>query len=74
MFKIMNSTSSAPSQPDAIQSDPDIIPNHPLAAIAGKFEGELWNATLAEIQRLRRLDRQNSQSLIEDWTIDAGMN
>jgi hypothetical protein len=58
MFKIMNPTSSAPSQPDAIQSDPEIIPNHPLAGIAGKFEGELWNATLAEIQRLRRLDRQ----------------
>jgi hypothetical protein len=61
MSKIMNPTSAAESQPDAIQSDPDIIPNHPLAAIAGKFEGELWDATLAEIQRLRRLDRQNRQ-------------
>jgi hypothetical protein len=52
----MNQTSPTTSQPDAIQSDPDVMPNHPLAAIAGKFEGELWDATLAEIQRLRRLD------------------
>jgi hypothetical protein len=65
MFKIMNPTSSAPSQPDAIQSDPGIIPNHPLAAIAGKFEGELWDATLAEIQRLRRVDRQKWHKAIE---------
>jgi hypothetical protein len=61
MCKVMNPTSAAESQPDTIQSDPDIIPNHPLATIAGKFEGELWDATLAEIQRLRRLDRQNRQ-------------
>jgi hypothetical protein len=70
----MNPTSPTTSQPDAIQADPDIMPKHPLAAIAGKFEGELWDATLVEIQPLRRLDRQNSQSLIEDWKIDSGMN
>jgi hypothetical protein len=70
----MNSTSLAESQPDVIQSAPNITPNHYLAAIAGKFECELWDPTLEEIQRLRRLDRQNSGSVIEDWTINVRIN
>ncbi len=92
----MNTSSSANSS-DANQSDPDIIPNHPLApipnhplapipnhplapnlnhplapipdhplaAIAGKFEGEIWEATLEEIQRLRRLDRKRWEKAVE---------
>jgi hypothetical protein len=54
----VRTTSTTAKQPDGIQSDPEIIPNHPLAAIADKLEGELWDATLTEIQRLRRLDQQ----------------
>jgi hypothetical protein len=38
---------------------------HPLAAIAGKFEGELWEETLAEIQRARKADRQYWQQVVE---------
>jgi hypothetical protein len=41
------------------------IPNHPLAEIAGKFEGELWEATLEEIQRFRKLDRKRWQRISE---------
>lgn len=41
------------------------IPDHPLAAIAGKFEGEIWEATLEEIQRLRRLDRKRWEKAVE---------
>jgi hypothetical protein len=55
--QIMNTPSPANSS-DANQSEPNIIPNHPLAEIIGKFEGEIWEATLQEIQRLRRLDRK----------------
>jgi hypothetical protein len=55
--QIMN-TPSPTGHSDANQSEPTIIPNHPLAAVIGKFEGEIWEATLEEIQRLRLLDRQ----------------
>jgi hypothetical protein len=68
----MNTSSSANSS-DANQSEPDIIPNHPvapipnhpLADIIGKFEGEIWEATLEEIQRLRRLDRKRWEKAVE---------
>ncbi len=55
------------NNPDANRSESDTIPNHPLADIIGKFEGEIWEATLEEIQRLRRLDLQycQSRSLLE---------
>jgi hypothetical protein len=39
----------------------EVIPDHPLAAIAGQFEGEVWESTLEEIQRRRRLDRKQWQ-------------
>jgi hypothetical protein len=61
----VNPISAAGHQPEVIQSDPEIIPGHPLAAIAAKFEGEIWDATLTEIQRLRRLDRQKWHEAIE---------
>jgi hypothetical protein len=50
---------------------PEMIPDHPLAAIAGSFEGELWEATLEEIQRLRRLDKKRWQKAVE-MDRDAG--
>jgi hypothetical protein len=63
-------TSSSTNSSDDNQSELDIIPNHPLAPIPnhpladimGKFEGEFWEETLAEIQRARQADRQYCQS------------
>jgi hypothetical protein len=52
------STPPPANSPDSHQSESSIIPNHPLADVIGKFEGEIWEATLDEIQRLRRLDRK----------------
>jgi hypothetical protein len=60
----MNTPSPANSS-DANQSEPNIIPNHLLAEIIGKFEGEIWEATLEEIQRLRRLDRKRWEKAVE---------
>ena len=34
------------------------ISKHPLAKLAGKFEGELWKNTLDEIQRFREIDKE----------------
>jgi hypothetical protein len=62
--QIMN-TPSPTSHSDANQSEPNIIPNHPLAAVIGKFEGEIWEATLEEIQRLRRLDRKKWEKAVK---------
>jgi hypothetical protein len=50
----MNPTSPETNHPTPLASE--VIPDHPLAAIAGQFEGEVWEATLEEIQRRRRLD------------------
>lgn len=61
----MDITPSTDKQPDAVPSGYEIIPEHPLAAIAGKFDGEVWEATLEEIQRLRRMDRQQWQHEVE---------
>jgi hypothetical protein len=55
----MNPTSPETNHPTPLASE--VIPDHPLAAIAGQFEGEVWEATLEEIQRRRRLDRKQWQ-------------
>lgn len=34
------------------------ILKHPLTKLAGKFEGELWENTLDEIQRFREIDKE----------------
>ncbi len=47
-----------PNSPETNHPTSEPIPEHPLAAIAGQFEGEFWEATLEEIQRRRRLDRK----------------
>jgi hypothetical protein len=59
--------SQPPPKTNKPQPQPPLepIPNHPLAAIAGKFEGEFWEETLAEIQRARKADRQYWQEIIE---------
>jgi hypothetical protein len=61
----MNTPSPSNNSDAPNQSEPNIIPNHPLAAIIGKFEGEFWEETLAEIQRARQADRQKWQQMIE---------
>jgi hypothetical protein len=40
--------------------------DHPLAASLGQFEGEFWEATLAEIRRQRQLDRRELESNLSD--------
>ncbi|BAY97538.1 hypothetical protein NIES37_14800 [Tolypothrix tenuis PCC 7101] len=34
------------------------IPEHPLAKLAGKFEGEFWEDTLLEIEKLRDIEKE----------------
>jgi hypothetical protein len=41
----------------------EVIPNHPLAVLAGKFEGEFWEATLKEMQRTLGAKRSRQQDL-----------
>jgi hypothetical protein len=67
----MTQPSITPNQSDAESAKSKIIPNHPLAAIAGKFDGEAWEITLEEIQRLRRLDREQWQK-VADAELEAG--
>ncbi|WP_407884101.1 hypothetical protein [Scytonema sp. NUACC26] len=35
-----------------------MISKHPLAKLAGKFEGEFWENTLDEILRFRETDKE----------------
>ncbi|MBD2214676.1 hypothetical protein H6G27_33230 [Nostoc linckia FACHB-104] len=47
------------------------IPEHPLAKIGGKFEGEFWENTLLEIQKLRDIEKAESNrgsDSKENWT------
>ncbi len=34
------------------------IPKHPLAKLAGKFEGEFWENTLEEMKRFREIEKE----------------
>jgi hypothetical protein len=43
---------------------------HPLADLAGKFEGEFWEATLEEIKRLREADKEKVNKIL-DSSLDA---
>lgn len=38
---------------------------HPLADLAGKFEGEFWEATLEEIKRLREADKEEINKILD---------
>ncbi|BAY60502.1 MAG: hypothetical protein RMY34_05910 [Aulosira sp. DedQUE10] len=42
------------------------IPEHPLAKLAGKFEGEFWEDTLLEIQKLRELEKQEINRVLDN--------
>lgn len=39
------------------------IPQHPLAKLAGQFEGEFWENTLLEIQKFREIEKQQTTEL-----------
>jgi hypothetical protein len=43
-------------------TSPDVIPDHPLASLAGKYEGDFWEATLQAIQDERNRDRKKKKS------------
>ncbi len=38
---------------------------HPLADLAGKFEGELWEATLEEIKRFREAEKEEINKILD---------
>lgn len=38
---------------------------NPLADLAGKFEGEFWEATLEEIKRLREADKEEINKILD---------
>lgn len=38
---------------------------HSLAGLAGKFEGEFWEATLEEIKRLREADKEEINKILD---------
>jgi hypothetical protein len=40
----------------------DVIPDHPLASLAGKYEGDFWETTLQAIQDERNRDRKKKPS------------
>jgi hypothetical protein len=42
-----------------------VIESHPLEEAMGKFEGEFWEATLAEVQRLRNRDRKELETSLD---------
>ncbi len=41
------------------------ISEHPLAKLAGKFEGEFWENTLWEIQNLREIEKQEINKTLD---------
>jgi hypothetical protein len=41
------------------------IPQHPLAKLAGKFEGEFWEDTILEIQKFRDLEKQEINNILD---------
>lgn len=41
------------------------IPQHPLAKLAGKFEGEFWEDTIWEIQKFRELEKQEINDILD---------
>ena len=42
------------------------ISEHPLAKLAGKFEGEFWENTLLEIQNLREIEKLEINKTLEN--------
>ncbi len=42
------------------------IPEHPLAKLAGKFEGEFWENTLLEIQNYRETEKQEINKTLDN--------
>ncbi|MBD2410270.1 hypothetical protein H6H01_05960 [Nostoc calcicola FACHB-3891] len=42
-----------------------LIPEHPLAKLAGKFEGEFWENTLLEIQKFRDIEKQEIKRVLD---------
>ncbi len=42
------------------------ISEHPLAKLAGKFEGEFWENTLLEIQNLREIEKQEVNKTLDN--------
>ena len=44
----------------------EMISNHPLAVLAGKFEGEFWEAPLKELPRSRQQDQQEQAEIAVD--------
>lgn len=43
-----------------------LIPEHPLAKLAGKFEGEFWENTLLEIQKYREREKQEINRVLDN--------
>ncbi len=43
-----------------------LIPEHPLAALAAKFEGEFWENTLLEIQKYREIEKQEINRVLDN--------
>ncbi|BAZ15739.1 hypothetical protein NIES4071_76110 [Calothrix sp. NIES-4071] len=39
---------------------------NPLLDLAGKFEGEFWEATLEEIKRLREADKEDINRILDN--------
>jgi hypothetical protein len=47
------------------EHDQPVIAKHPLAEVMGKFEGEFWEATLAEVQQMRNQDRKELEATLK---------
>ena len=58
---VMAQPTPSQDRPQDSQAKVAVIPNHPLAVLAGKFEGEFWEATLKEMARSREQDRNCSR-------------
>jgi hypothetical protein len=42
------------------------ITKHPLAKLAGRFEGEFWENTLLEIQNMRETEKQEINQALDN--------
>jgi hypothetical protein len=54
-----------PNRTSDRQKETKQITDHPLADVAGKFGGELWEVTLEEIQRSRKREQQEIKKLLD---------
>jgi Rod binding domain-containing protein len=68
-MKLMNNSMTTPITTHKLSKKKEKkaqIPKHPLAKLAGRFEGEFWENTLLEIQNMREAEKQEINQALDN--------